>query len=225
MAGQLSELARTLQHEEDFEATLATMVHAALELIPGAAAASISVAQARRTIQCHAPSSDLPATVDRLQEEHGQGPCLDAAYLEKIVRVPDFRKEERWPAFAPAALQAGAESMLCFQLYTDGDDLGALNVYGAEAGVFDEDSEEAGLLVAAHAAVAFADAQQITHLKEALATRDLIGQAKGILMERFKITAQQAFVVLTTASSRSNTKLREVAEQLATTGTLPNTQR
>ncbi|MGQ1795852.1 GAF and ANTAR domain-containing protein [Kocuria oceani] len=224
LAGPLSELARNLQNEEDFESTLATMVHAALELIPGAAHASISVARARRTIECHAPSSPLPATVDRLQEEHREGPCLDAAYAEKVVRVPDFGHERRWPSFAPAALEAGARSMLCFQLYTNGDDLGALNIYGAAAEAFTADSEEAGLLVAAHAAVAFADAQQIAHLTEALATRDLIGQAKGVLMERYKITAQQAFLLLSTASSRANLKLRDVAEQLTTTGTLPTTQ-
>ncbi|GEO97323.1 GAF and ANTAR domain-containing protein [Kocuria turfanensis] len=222
LAGQLGELARTMQGENNFEATLATMVHAALQLIPGAVDASISVAQARRTVRCHAPSSDLPATVDQLQEKYGQGPCLDAAYEEKIVRVPDFRAEDRWPAFAPAALKAGAKSMLAFQLYTNGEDLGALNVYGADFHTFDAEAEEIGSLVAAHAAVAFADAQQIKHLNEALATRDLIGQAKGILMERFKITAQQAFVVLTTVSSGTNFKLREVAEQLATTGTLPD---
>ncbi|MFI7582962.1 GAF and ANTAR domain-containing protein [Kocuria sp. M1N1S27] len=221
LAGQLSELARSLQHEEDLEATLAAMVHAALELIPGAAAASISVARARRTMTSHAASSDLAATVDRLQEEHGEGPCLDAAYAETVVRVPDFGHEDRWPSFAPAALEAGARSMLCFQLYTDEKDLGALNVYGAAAEAFTDRSEEAGLLVAAHAAVAFADAQHINRLHQALTTRDLIGQAKGILMERFKITAQQAFVVLTTVSSRSNLKLRDVAEQLASTGTFP----
>ncbi|MEX5258425.1 GAF and ANTAR domain-containing protein [Kocuria sp. CPCC 205281] len=221
LARQLSELVRTLQGEEEFETTLAAMVHAALELIPGAAAASISVAQARRTMTSRAASSDLAATIDRLQEEHGEGPCLDAAYAETIVRVPDFGHENRWPSFALGAAEAGARSMLCFQLYTDERDLGALNVYGVEADVFTDKSEEAGMMVAAHAAVAFADAQHIDRLPQALTTRDLIGQAKGILMERFKITAQQAFVVLTTVSSRSNLKLREVAEELAATGTFP----
>ncbi|MUN64638.1 ANTAR domain-containing protein [Kocuria sediminis] len=225
LAGQLGELARSLQAEQDFEATLATMVHAALDLVPGAGHASISVARARRTIECHAPSSPLPATVDRLQEEHREGPCLDAAYAEKVVRVPDFGDERRWPSFAPAALGAGARSMLCFQLYTSGEELGALNIYGTGPEVFTAESEEVGLLAATHAAVAFADAQRIQHLYEALATRDLIGQAKGVLMERYKITAQQAFLLLTTASSRTNLKLRDVAEQLTTTGTLPTTNR
>jgi len=223
LAGQLSELARQLQKGYDFEATLATMVHAALELIPGAVDASISVARARRAITSHAPSSDLPRTVDALQEQYGEGPCLDAAYHQRIVRVADLGREPRWPSFAAAAAAAGATSMLCFQLWVEGDNLGALNVYGAASEVFDAEAEEIGVLVAAHAAVAFADATRIGGLQEAVATRDLIGQAKGILMERFKITAQQAFLILTTASQRSNLKLREVAEQLTTTGALPGT--
>jgi transcriptional regulator with GAF, ATPase, and Fis domain len=225
LAGQLSELARALQNGCDFEATLATMVHAAVDLIPGAAAASIAVAQKHRTITSHAPSSDLPQEVDTLQEKYGQGPCLDAAYQDRVVRVADLRHEPRWPVFAPAAAEAGAKSMLWFQLWIEADNLGALNVYGAQAHAFDAESEEIGLLVAAHAAVAFAEAKKISGLQESVATRDLIGQAKGILMERFKITAQQAFLILTTASSRTNLKLREVAQQLTTTGALPDTQR
>lgn len=221
LARQLSDLARTLQMESDVQGTLEAMVHAALELIPGVVEASISVARRHRGIESRAASGELPRQVDRLQEDTGEGPCMDAAYEERIVHVPDFRYEDRWPRFAPAALEAGATSMLAFQLYTDGDVLGALNVYGADFGAFTEESEDIGLLVAAHAAVAFADAQQVSHLHEALATRDLIGQAKGVLMERFKITPQQAFVILTTASSQTNTKLRDVAGQLATTGVLP----
>jgi transcriptional regulator with GAF, ATPase, and Fis domain len=220
LARRLSDLARTLQVEDDVQGTLEAMVHAALELIPGVVEASISVARRHRGIESRAASGALPRRVDRLQENTGEGPCMDAAFAERVVHVPDFRHEERWPRFAPAALAAGATSMLAFQLYTDGDVLGALNVYGAEFGAFTAESEEIGLLVAAHAAVAFAGAQQVGHLHEALATRDLIGQAKGVLMERFKITPQQAFVILTTASSQTNTKLRDVAERLATTGVL-----
>lgn len=221
LASQLSELARTLQNEQDLASTLTTMVSAAIELIPGAAEASISVVEARKTISSHAPSSQLPLEIDKLQEQTGQGPCMDAAWEERIVRVPDFSTEDRWPAFAPAAAAAGAQSSLSFQLWVEKDNLGALNIYGATPHAFDAESEEIGVLVAAHAAVAFADAQQISGLKEALATRDLIGQAKGILMERYKLTDQQAFVFLTRISSHTNTKLRSVAEHLTTTGNLP----
>src|SRR5690625_7741852 len=97
--------------------------------------------------------------------------------------------------------------MLAFQLFVEDENLGALNLYAKEPHVFDDDSEHIGLLVAAHAAVAFAESRRTVQLNEAIMTRDVIGQAKGILMERHKITSQQAFLLLTTASNRTNTRL------------------
>lgn len=218
LASRLSDLARELQQEQDTDALLVDIVHAALDLIPHVAEASVSLVMGRRTVQSRAASGDLPRQVDSLQSSTGQGPCIDAAYEQRIVRVPDMSREERWPDFAQAAYSAGARSMLSFQLFVEGDNLGALNLYGDEVNVFDEESEEIGLLVGAHAAVAFSDAQEISQLNQALDTRDLIGQAKGILMERFKVGSQQAFQILTRASSESNTKLREVADHLTSSG-------
>lgn len=218
LASRLSDLARELQQEQDPDAVLVDIVHAAVDLIPHVAEASVSLVMGRRTVQSRAASGELPRQVDALQSSTGQGPCIDAAYEERIVRVPDMSREERWPDFAQAAYSAGARSMLSFQLFVEGDNLGALNLYGDEVNVFDEESEQVGLLVGAHAAVAFSDAQEISQLNQALDTRDLIGQAKGILMERFKISSQQAFQVLTRASSESNIKLREVADHLTRSG-------
>ncbi|MEK0155030.1 GAF and ANTAR domain-containing protein [Arthrobacter oryzae] len=218
LAGRLSDLAREMQHEQDTEAILNVIVLAAQELIPHAAEASISLVTGRRTVQSRAASGELARKVDALQSEKGQGPCLDAAYDSRVVRVPDMRNEERWPDFAQAAYDAGARSMLSIQLFVEGDKLGALNLFGEDVNVFDEESEQIALLVAAHAAIAFSDAKEIAQLTQALDTRDLIGQAKGILMERFKITPQQAFLVLTKASSESNIKLKDVAAHLASSG-------
>ncbi|WP_454699170.1 GAF and ANTAR domain-containing protein [Arthrobacter humicola] len=218
LAGRLSELARELQQEQDTEAILAIIVHAARELIPHVTEASVSLVIGRREIQSRAASGELPLRVDALQSESGQGPCLDAAYDQRVVRVPDLSKDMRWPHFAQAAYDIGARSMLSIQLFVEGDKLGALNLYGDEVNVFDEESEQIALLVAAHAAIAFSDAKEIEQLTQALDTRDLIGQAKGILMERFKITPQQAFLVLTKASSESNIKLRDVADHLTSSG-------
>jgi AmiR/NasT family two-component response regulator len=103
-------------------------------------------------------------------------------------------------------------------LFVEDDRLGALNLFGLKPDAFDLESVQIGLLVAAHAAVAFADSQKISQLNEALISRQLIGQAEGILMERYKINAQQALLVLTRASSRSNSKLRDVAEHLTKSG-------
>jgi GAF domain-containing protein len=218
LAGRLSDLARELQQDEDSESILEDIVHAVLELVPHAAEASISIVTGRRTINSRAASGELPRRIDALQSETGQGPCLDAAYDHRVVRVPDLSREERWPDFAQAAFDSGARSMLSIQLFVEGDNLGALNIYGDDVNVFDEESEQVGLLIGAHAAVAFSDAQEISQLTQALDTRDVIGQAKGILMERFKITSQQAFVILTRASSESNSKLRDVADHLSSSG-------
>ncbi|WP_066285060.1 GAF and ANTAR domain-containing protein [Arthrobacter sp. B6] len=218
LAGRLSDLARELQQEEDTDALLIDIVHAALDLIPHVAEASVSLVMGRRTVQSRAASGELPRKVDALQSATGQGPCIDAAYEERIVRVPDMGREDRWPDFAQAAYDAGARSMLAFQLFVKGDSLGALNLYGDDVNVFDQESEQVGLLVGAHAAVAFSDAQEISQLNRAMDTRDLIGQAKGILMERFKVSSQQAFQILTRASSETNVKLRDVADHLTRSG-------
>jgi GAF domain-containing protein len=218
LAARLGDLARDLQREEDTDSMLAGIVHAALELVPHAAEASIGLITGRRTIDSRAASGDLPRRVDALQSETGQGPCLDASYEERVVSVPDLSSEPRWPAFSRAAFELGARSMMSFQLFVNGDHLGALNLFGHDVGVFDAESERIGALVAAHAAVAVAGSQQVSQLTQALDTRDLIGQAKGILMERFKITAQQAFLLLSRASSELNIKLHDVAEQLTVSG-------
>lgn len=220
IAQELSDLARDLQGKSDTEHILDDIVQAAIRLIPHAAEASISLVMARRTVEAHAASSDLPRDVDAVQTETRQGPCIDAAFRETLVRVPDMSKESRWPKFAARAWDLGARSMLSFQLFVEDDNLGALNVYGSDVNVFDEDSEQIGLLVASHAAVAFSDARQIEQLNSALVNRDLIGQAKGILMERHKISAQQAFTLISTTSANTNTKLIDVVRHLTRSGEL-----
>jgi GAF domain-containing protein len=217
LAHQLSDLARSLQAEHDTTAMLDEVVSAAVALIPGVQEGSISVVTNRRQVSSHNPSSELPERVDAIQEEVGEGPCLDAVYEQRTVRVPDVANEERWPRFAKRAADIGVGSMLSFQLYVEGDNLGALNLYSREPNAFDDESEHVGLLFASHAAVAFADAQRLDQLTSAVETRDLIGQAKGILMERYRISADQAFRLLTRVSQQRNRKLRDLAAELTDT--------
>ena len=221
LAARFSHLARALQQQDDPHSTLVEVVRAAVALIPGAEEGSISLVLGRQRVMSEAASGELPRVVDALQQEVGQGPCLDAAYLHELVRVPDMATAQQWPDFAPRALAAGAASMLAFQLYVEGDNLGALNLYARSPHAFDEESEHVGLLFASHAAIAYDSARRRSLLHRSVATRQLIGQAQGILMERHKITDDQAFALLVRASQHSNVKLRDIAEQLVRSGALP----
>ncbi|GAB3537105.1 GAF and ANTAR domain-containing protein [Arthrobacter tecti] len=218
----MSQLARSLQAEKDPQEILIHLVRAAIDLVPGADEGSISVVEGRRRVNSQVPSSDLPRDVDAVQSEVGQGPCLDAVYEHETVMVPDMATEQRWPEFSHRAAALGAASMLSFQLYVEGDNLGALNLYGRAPHTFTDESEQVGKLIASHAAIAFADARKLGQMRDASHSRDIIGQAKGILMERYNITAQHAFVILTQYSSHTNTKLFDIADYLATTGALPS---
>ena len=221
LADRLADLARGLEEQHDVQTTLDALVAAAVGTIPGAQHVSISAIR-RREVITRASTNGLPRETDRAQYETGQGPCLDSLFEHQTARIPDMAAETRWPAFAARAHDLGAGSMLSVQLYVNGEDgdLGALNLLNEAPHAFDAESEHVALLFAAHAAVAMIGADQQAHLRSALGTRDVIGQAKGILMERFKITPDQAFGLLTAASQQTNRKLADVAEALTQTGEL-----
>jgi hypothetical protein len=115
--------------------------------------------------------------------------------------------------------------MMCFQLFVEGDRLGALNLYSSVPHAFDDESEDVGLVFASHAAVALAGAEHEAHLRAGMGSRDVIGQAKGILMERHKLTADQAFEVLARVSQELNRKLVDVAHELTEIGAVPEAGR
>ncbi|HET9871449.1 MAG TPA: GAF and ANTAR domain-containing protein [Propionibacteriaceae bacterium] len=214
---EFSDLARSLQAAADTDRLLDEIVSAAVAMIPGVDEGSISVVLRRREVTSQSPSSQLPRLVDAVQREVGEGPCLDAVFEQQAVRVPDMATERRWPRFAERAAKIGAASMLSFQLYVERDNLGALNLYGSRPNSFNDESERVGLLFASHAAVAFAQAQKLDQMAVGLDHRDVIGQAKGILMERYSIDAVPAFALLVRTSQHSNRKLRDVAEELCRT--------
>jgi GAF domain-containing protein len=220
LAEELSALARTLQDETDVDATLRAIVTAAVGTVPGADYASISAVRARREVRTLAATGDLARAVDQAQYDTGEGPCLESLYEQRTVRLPDLTAETRWPKFAARAADIGLGGMLAIQLYVIGEDLGALNLHSTGPHAFTDDSEQVGLLFASHAAVAMVGAQEQEQLRTAISSRDLIGQAEGILMERYKIGAQEAFRRLVLASQATNIKLIDVADHLTRTGLL-----
>jgi GAF domain-containing protein len=167
-----------------------------------------------------AATGETAIAIDQAQYLTGEGPCLTSLRDEITVRSDDLTAETRWPKFTPAAVAAGARSMMSVQLFVEGDNLGALNLYALASNAFSEPDESTALLLASHAAIALHSSQMEIHLREAIVTRDVIGQAKGVLMERLKIDQARAFEWLVVASQRTHRKLRDVAEEIAETGAL-----
>ena len=219
IARQLSELARELHADLTTEALLDRIVMAAVTEVPGAQYAGITLVTGK-DFSTRAASGELIERIDRVQYQTGEGPCLDAARHHETVRCDDLRADDRWPRFARQAAGLGVLSVLCFQLFAGGDSFGALNLYAANAAAFGQDSESTGILLASHAALAMAAARTETGLLTAMDSREMIGQAKGILMEWYKITAVEAFGLLVASSQAVNRKLRDVAEHLVATGDL-----
>jgi GAF domain-containing protein len=162
------------------------------------------------------------AELDLVQLEHGEGPDLDVlTHPADTVIVEDTHHEERWPEWAKAVAATGVRSMLGTRLHTSSTTIGSLNLYDTRPGHFTEEDRDVAHIFARHAAVALSAARVNANLWRAIDARQLIGQAEGILMERFAIDADQAFAVLRRYSQDRNLKLHVVAERLIATRRLP----
>lgn len=221
LAHRMADLARTvaLQSVDD---VLRDVTAAAVELIPEADTAGILLIGKDRKYQSLATTDDLPQKLDDLQMTFEEGPCVQAALDDVVVRTDDFRDEPRWPKYSPAALELGVMSGLSFKLYTANRTAGALNLFSTHPNVWSAKAETTGIVLAAHAAAAILASRQTEELESAVASRDRIGQAKGIIMERFKIDDVQAFALLRKLSQDSNTKLADVAGQVIATSLEPS---
>jgi GAF domain-containing protein len=218
----LDRLGRELLAQTTPDQVLDRTVQLAGEGIGGAAGVSISVVDKRRRVTTAAACGELARTGDALQYRLGEGPCLDAVWGAEVVHSADLARDHRWPRWAAQATEELAvRSMLSVRLATHERTVGSLNLYGRSEDAFDDVARTLAGSFAAHAAIAYARAAERQHLETALASRNLIGQAQGILMERHKITAGAAFDVLAAASQDGNTRLIEVARRVVETGVTP----
>jgi GAF domain-containing protein len=217
LAFRMADLARTLARERTLDAVLAEVTSAAVELIPGVDTAGILLVKKGSGFESLATTSELPRQLDILQMTFDEGPCVQAALADTIVRTDDFRTETRWPQYSPAVVEIGVLSGLSFKLYTGDRTAGALNVFGFQPKQWEADDESVGCVLAAHAAAAIIATQQEQQLKAALLTRDRIGQAKGIIMERFHVDSVRAFEMLRQLSQEGNIKLVELADRVIDT--------
>jgi ANTAR domain/GAF domain len=216
LAHALADIARALDTDSVHE-TLQRIVDFAVATIPGCDHAGVTVVHYGK-IGTPAASDSVALRVDAIQGEVAEGPCLDAIAAEGIFQTDDLALESRWPRFSARAHdETAVSSILAFRLFARQGSLGSLNLFSKQKAAFGEDARETGLLFAVHAAVALQASQRTEKLLAALETRDVIGQAKGILMERENISDDQAFEILVRASQRLNIKLTVVAGRLADT--------
>ncbi len=217
----LTRLARSLLSQQtgdlDPEKLLLEVTESATQILPGVAYGGVTlvVNRRRRLLESVAATGSTPRLIDSLQQEHQEGPCLESIWNLCTIRVDDYAREPRWPAFVAAVIdKTPVRSSLSIQLYTNENELGTLNLYSERADAFTDDVEETAVALAAQAAVALASARRGDELRSALASRDIISQAKGIVMERFQITSGAAFTLLTKLSQEKNSPLFEIARQL-----------
>jgi GAF domain-containing protein len=217
LAVRMAELARAMTAPRTLEQILADVTAAAVQLVPGADAAGVLLVKRGGDFESLADTDGLVGQLDMLQHELGEGPCAEAALQQTIVRSDDLRSESRWPRYAPAAVRLGVLSSLSFKLYTADRTAGALDLFGLKADVWDTDAETTGAVLAAHAAAAILARHRDEQMQVALSTRDRIGQAKGIIMERYGVDDVRAFDMLRAISQESQTKLADVARRVIET--------
>jgi GAF domain-containing protein len=174
--------------------------------------AGIMLVHARNQIETAAATSQRVGESHNLQIVHDEGPCLDAIEGEGIYQSRDVGNDPRWLKWGPAVAELGIRSVLSVRLETRARRYGSLNLYADHVDAFDDDDLAVATIFVRHAAVALANAHNEEGLQVAIDARKLIGQAQGILMERFDLDADRAFEFLRRQSQTHNVKLRYVAE-------------
>ncbi|BBY45866.1 GAF and ANTAR domain-containing protein [Mycolicibacterium celeriflavum] len=217
LAERMAELARASAAPRTVDEVLEDVTATAKELIPGADTVGVLLVARGGKFESLAGTSDLPHELDELQMQFGEGPCVQVALNESIVRTDDFRSEERWPRYAAAAVERDILSGLSVKLYTAERTAGALNMFSTKPHAFDAEDETIGAILAAHAAAAILASREGEQLKSAMSSRDRIGQAKGIIMERYGVDDVRAFEMLKQLSQDSNVKLADIAQRVIST--------
>jgi GAF domain-containing protein len=208
----IASAARTMHHPRTLDETLQTIVEVARDSLQGFNHIGIATVDRKGKVETRAAVGDLVLILDKLQYGLDEGPCAEVLREATVVSAARVTEDDRWPRYGPEAAAHGLRSQLALKLYLDDEGtLGGLNMYSTVSDEVDPEAEAVAELFATHAAIALGNARERDELSQALATRGMIGQAIGILMERYSITEDRAFAFLVRASSHDNIKLRDVA--------------
>lgn len=208
--------------QDDLAATLEEVARQALAAVPACDEAGLTLRRAGRPLETRTCTGEMAAACERVQCELGEGPSLGAIDAARVIRVRDLADDARWPRFAAQAARLGVRSMLAAPLATPRDIVGTLNLYAGDVDAFADEDELVGAAFAMHAGIAISHAELEGALRAGLATREEIGRAVGILMERHRVTAAQGFDMLVVASQHSHRKLRDIAAWMNETGEDPS---
>jgi GAF domain-containing protein len=228
-AEALERLGRLSLRELSMDSLLQTVADLTKQVMPGNPEASVCLLVKGRPITV-VSTGPLATDLDETQYDKGHGPCLHAARTGELTEIADTRADDRWPDYTPRAVEHGNLSSLSVPLAIDEEQrvTGALNIYARRPDAFDESSRSVAARFAPYAAVAagnlyaYQGARDMAdNLQLALESRAVIDQAKGILMERYKLTADRAFQLLARVSMDSNRKVRDIADDLVRTGQFP----
>ena len=207
--------ARTINQSKSLDETLQTIAEVARDSVPGFDQVGISTVHKDGEVVTRAFAGDLVLRLDEVQYSLGEGPCVETLRSSDVALAPKIRQDKRWPRYVPEAVALGVQSQMAVKLYLDEQGtLGGINFYSTTSDEVSPDAQALADLFAAHSAIALGHAYQRETLNQALESRKVIGQAIGILMERYAMNEDRAFAFLVRASQQSNVKLRDIAQEL-----------
>ncbi len=198
---------------KDLSDTLQSLTRAAVETLPGVDDATISIRHEDGSLRSYGFTNDYLQELDSWQFEHSEGPCYDGVTHNALTVCGDTRNDPRYPTYGPRAAAAGVLSQAGLRIFESKRTIGGLNIYSRSIGAL-ADVAYLTELFSEHSRTALEYAAQIDGLREAMAGRQVVGQAIGIVMERFDLTEERAFALLARLSSHRNVKLRVLAQEL-----------
>lgn len=221
----IAEAARTLYEPRSLDDTLQTIVEVACNSVPGFDNAGIATVERKKAIVTRAFTGDVVLPLDLAQYSLQEGPCSEVLQGDEVVCASSLQDEQRWPLYTPRARAMGVRSQLAVKLYLGNDTLGGINFYSTTSDHVSDDATVFAGLFATHAAIALGHAQERDTLTKGLESRRVIGQAIGLLMQRYDMDEDHSFGFLVRASSHRNIKLRAVAQELVDEVNADATQR
>lgn len=211
----IAEYVRELAQRTSDDAALDELMQRAVDALACAQHAGVTVVRRRNVIENASSTGRLPALLDEVQSHCQEGPCLAAASEQRMIHIGDLASDARWPHYRTIAMtRTPIRSVLAFPMFADTQTAGVVNFYAEQADAFDDESLVTGRFFTTHTALAWTMLRRQRQFRCALASRDIIGQAKGRLMERFHVDAAAAFQLIKRLSQESNTAVAEIAQRL-----------